>query len=277
MASVKKYSLKHARNDLPRIFKHANKTRGGKCLIVAGSTGQWGAAVLCAQAAARIGSGYVYVFDKQGLFPTCQNPDFLVIKKLSKLKGYSSIAVGPGYQNHKEIVQLISRMQKLSLHAVVLDAEALNALATLHKPIHLPADWIITPHEGELSRLLNISAKIIRSDRKKFVRLAQKKFGCIVLLKGHKTLVASAKTTTITVQEIQSGNVALAKAGTGDVLTGVIAGLLSQGLKPIKAACLGAFAHGYIADHWLLSKHDALSLMASDLILKMPKVLKLIR
>ncbi len=273
MASVKKYSLKHARNDLPRVFMHENKTRGGKCLIVAGSTGQWGAAILCAQAAARIGSGYVYVFDKQGLFPTCQNPDFLVIKKLSKLEGYSSVAVGPGYQNYKEIVQLIKKMQKLSLHAVVLDAEALNALATLHKPIHLPADWIITPHEGELSRLLKISAEEIRRDRKKFVRLAQKKFGCIVLLKGHKTLVASAKT----MQEIQSGNVALAKAGTGDVLTGVIAGLLSQGLKPIKAACLGAFAHGYIADHWLLSKHDALSLMASDLILKMPKVLKLIR
>ena len=270
---MKKYLLKDAQKDLPRILKHQNKTRGGKCLIVAGSSGQWGAAILCAEAAARIGSGYVYVFDKLNKFPTCKNPDFLLIKKLSRFDVFSAVAVGPGYRNHKEIIKLIKAMQLQKFGSVVLDAEALNAVAALKKPIKLPADWIITPHEGELSRLLKISAGKIRKDRRKYACFAQRKFGCIVLLKGNKTVVASINSTI----EIQSGNAALAKAGSGDVLTGMIAGLLSQGLKPLKAACLGAFTHGFIADYWKQTERDHLSLMASDLVKNMPQVIKLMR
>lgn len=92
-------------------------------------------------------------------------------------------------------------------------------------------------------------------------------------LKENKTVVASVNCSV----EIQSGNAVLAKAGSGDVLTGMIAGRLSQGLKPVKAACLGASAHGFIANHWVQNQRDHLSLIASDLILNMPQVLKLIR
>ena len=96
--------------------------------------------------------------------------------------------------------------------------------------------------------------------------------GCIVILKGHKTLIADAHE----IREIQSGNPALAKAGTGDVLTGMIAGLLSQGVRPIDAACLAVFIHGFTADIWI-KKYDPLSLIASDLIELLPSTIKKIR
>ena len=270
---LKVYSKVQARRDIPERKYSDNKTRGGKCLVIAGSNGMWGAAVLCAKAALRSGTGYVYLFDKTITFPICKNPDFLLIDKLDQLANYQSIAIGPGLHNQKFIEKCILKLVQKKYSAVVLDAEALNTIAKMKNLPKLPANWILTPHEGELSRLLDVSSKKIKVNRKKYALAAQKKFGCVVLLKGFRTVVTNSKE----IWEISAGNSSLSKAGTGDVLTGIIAGFLSQNMEPLRAACLAAYVHGTIADKWIADGNDHLSLMASDLLTMLPQILVSVR
>lgn len=268
---MKKYTQKQAQRNLPDRKRSDNKTRGGKSLVVAGSVGMWGAAVLAARACARSGAGYVYVSSKN--FPSTKYPDFLLLNPKSQLETFSAVAIGPGLNRKQEVRQWIQKCLRNKCTRVVLDAEALNVLSAWNKAPRLPSSWIMTPHEGELSRLLKVSSQKIKKDRMKYVRLAQKKFKVIVLLKGHRTLVCDD----LNIFEIQSGNAALAKAGTGDVLTGIILGFLSQGLPATHAACLGAFVHGFIADEWIQNGSDILSLMASDIVEALPLALSKIR
>lgn len=263
---MKKYLLKNAQKAIPSRKNSDNKTHGGKALVIAGSKGMWGAAILTSQAAARSGAGYVYLQPLEKGFPWFKNLDFLMNKEKDFSK-FNAIAIGPG-ANSSSLGKWVKN--SLKNQRVVLDAAALNYLAK--NKIKIPSTWILTPHEGELSRILKVSSETIRKDRVKYAKLAQKKLGCVVLLKGYRTLVVDSKD----IFEIQSGNPALAKAGTGDVLTGVITGFLSQGLDATNAACLGAFVHGFIADQWV-KKNDHLSLMASDLIQLLPEILRKIR
>ncbi len=267
---VIKFDLKKAKGLLPRRHKTHNKTFGGKVLIIAGSRGILGAGVLSAAAAARVGAGYVTLLTDSKNFPSTKHPEFLIHDKKNKLSKtkYSAHAIGPGLGQSAESLRLLKKIIKVSLPNVVVDADALN-LCAKNKLTDLPKNWILTPHEGELSRLLGVSADSIRADRKKAVRDAQKKFGCIVLLKGHHTLIATVEH----IYEIQSGNVALAKAGTGDVLTGMITGFLAQGLSSSEAACLGAFIHGWMADQWVRQGKDYLSLLPTDLLEALPQSL----
>lgn len=269
---IEKYSIKQARRDLPKRALRDNKTRGGKCLIIAGSNQMWGAAILCLKAAARSGAGYTYLFDPSQKFLQTKHPDFLTVRNFKDLSQFQALAIGPGFKKHKYLEKYIRFLVKKNI-PVVLDAEGLNVLAKFKKIPRLPANWILTPHEGELSRLLNVSSKLIRSNRKEHLQRAQKKFGCTVVLKGNPTLICNNQT----IWKNTSGNPALAKAGTGDVLTGLIAGLLSQKMLPAKAACLGVYLHGLIADQWILKGNDQLSLLATDLITYLPKTLSLIR
>lgn len=272
-AVTKRYLVKQAQSDLPARKLRQNKSHGGRCLVVAGSPGQWGAGILCAQAAARSGAGYTFIYDSKTKFPIVQHPDFLVVRSLKNLSQFNAVAIGPGFHNPRMIRTLILKLMKRPAIQVVLDAEALNTLSAMKKKLKLPPHWILTPHEGELSRLIRIPSQQIKKDRLKSVRIAQKMWGAVVVLKGYKTLIADAQT----VWEIPTGNPALSKAGTGDVLTGMIAALLSQGLYPRKAACLAAFAHGLCADRWIASGKDPLSLLATDVIDGLPETFSQIR
>lgn len=266
MSSIFQITKKDLRRFLPKRSDSSNKSDGGKCLIIAGSEGMWGACYLCARSAARIGAGYIYLpTETKNL---TEHPDFLSSKitKTMKLTEYQAIAIGPGLRITPLNKKLFHHIEETFEGPVVIDAGALELINKLK------SNWIMTPHEGELSRLLKISSDEIRKDRVKAARLAQEKFGGIVVLKGHYTLVATHSM----IYEIQTGNKALAKAGTGDVLTGMIAGLLSQGLKPHEAAILAVGVHGYMADRWVKDK-DYLSLMASDLIEALPQVLFTLR
>lgn len=266
MSSIFLITKKDLRRLLPKRTDTANKTTGGKCLIIAGSEGLWGAAYLCAEAAARIGAGYVYL--PANTKNLTEHPDFLSVQlsQMMPLKKFSSIAIGPGITLSPLYQKLFHHIEETFEGSVVIDASCLPLVKKL-KP-----HWIITPHEGELAKLLNISSEEIRKNRISAAKLAQEKFGGIVLLKGHHTLIA----TTSMIYEIQTGNKALAKAGTGDILTGMIAGLLSQGLKPHDAAILACGVHGYIADRWV-KNNDYLSLMASDLAKDIPQALYTLR
>lgn len=272
---LSKFNRIQARKLLPKRKKTDSKIAGGKSLIIAGSEGMFGAAVLAGSAAARVGSGYVILLTDQKKFSSAQHPDFLVAdwkqKKISDIK-FTAVGIGPGIGRSAQASELLQQLLKLKIQNVVIDADALN-LHALNKNRLLPKTWIATPHEGELSRLLNIPAEVIKKNRISAVKQAQKKLGCVVLLKGSKTLIATDEK----IFEIQSGNRALAKSGTGDVLTGIITGFLAQGLSPQEAACLGAYVHGSIADKWIKDKKDYLSLMASDLLTAIPQALKNLR
>ncbi len=249
---------------LPRRKTKDNKTHGGKTLIIAGSQSLFGAAVLAATAAARVGSGYTYLQTDTRHFPVHRHPDFLI--KNFGFKDYAhfdAIAIGPGLGVTSRTEKILRLLLKLKIQNVVCDADALTVIAK-KKIYPLPESWILTPHTGELSRLIGKQGSL---------KQAQKKYGCHILLKGAVTKIINSRSKI----KVASGNSSLAKAGTGDVLTGVITGLLAQGLSPMQAASLGAFVHGQASQEWTKSGRDHLSLLASDLFEIIPKILHDIR
>lgn len=270
-----KFSHRQAKALLPKRQKTDHKAIAGKSLLIAGSRGMFGAAVLAATAAARVGSGYVILMTDSDNFSSVRHPDFLLMNwKKSKISELStlSVGIGPGLGKSKIALKLLKQLIISKIQNVVVDADALNLVAE-NGLWPLPTTWIATPHEGELARLLGASSAKIRQDRRGAILSAQRQLGCLVLLKGYRTLIASP----VGNYEIQSGNPALAKAGTGDVLTGMITGFLAQGLSVKDSACLGAFVHGWVADEWVREKKDPLSFMASDLLHALPESLARIR
>lgn len=271
---------------LPVRKKHANKSHGGRLWVVAGSLRYPGAAILASRAASRMGAGYVGLSIlglPKGHAPFwMKSPDFIALPAtLKTLKDFrpSAVAIGPGIGRTLKAQQTARRLiNELKRHrevAVVIDADGLRVLANTP----LPAHWILTPHSGELAMLLGWSVKRVDSDRRAAVSEAQKKFKCIIVLKGYETLLADSdrKMGGTSIFKNTTGNSALAKAGTGDVLTGMIAGLLAQSVEPLLAARLAVWLHGKLADRWVKSGRDQLSLMASDLLDDLPFALKSMR
>jgi hydroxyethylthiazole kinase-like uncharacterized protein yjeF len=267
------WTASHISNLAPKRKENDNKTAGGKCLIIAGSTETPGAAVLTAKAAARVGAGYVYLATNIKSFNILKNPDFLIVDLRSKIdfSKFSAIAIGPGLGQSDLTLRLLKNLIKSNHQNVLVDADAIRLIAR-HCLYPLPKNWIITPHEGELADILECSASLVRSNRIKHIQKAQKILACNVLLKGKPSLITDGKK----IIKILKGNKALAKAGTGDVLSGMITGLMAQGLTTIDAAVFAAQLHGAIADSWVKSS-DYLSLMASDLIEKIPSHLLKLR
>lgn len=269
---ILEFGLLQAKKKLPVRKKIANKTTGGKVCVVAGSVGMEGALQLAAQAASRCGAGYVYVLSSQ---KKSLNPDFLStsISRIKKMI-FNSCVLGPGFRSPTKIGLLLRHWIKQKQSYVVLDAEALNWLSKNSFP-QLPSDWVLTPHEGEAARLLKKSSTYVRKNRLAAVQQVQKKYGGIVLLKGYQTLVCDGEKTL----KIKSGNPSLAKAGSGDVLAGMIAAFLAQRQKAsvVDMVCLAAYLHGRIADDWLKEGNDVLSLRPVDLLERIPKSLAKLR
>ena len=191
--------------------------------------------------------------------------------KLTKLN-FTAAAIGPGLGVSRITKTTLQTLLKLNSWPVVVDADALTVIARSKlKP--LKKNWLITPHSGELARLLNTTAQTIQKNPQHFAEKAAQKLNCWVLLKGPSTYVTDGAETLV----IRNGNSALAKAGTGDVLTGIILGFLAQGLSTKNAAVLGAFVHGGMAKTWVKSGRDPLSLLASDLLEMIPKELAKLR
>ncbi|GGP42639.1 hypothetical protein GCM10009347_07950 [Shewanella algicola] len=178
----------------------------------------------------------------------------------------SAMAIAEG--NHGFFFALLSELQNRP-QSMVFDADALNFISHLlhhsqRKPqtsFRLPKNSIITPHPKELARLLNIDVEVIQADRTHYATLAAKQLHAIVVLKGHNSVISDGEYAFIN----PTGNNALAKAGSGDVLTGIIGGFCAQGLSPLNAACLGVYLHGLSGDlaAQALSEY---SVLASDLL-----------
>lgn len=252
-----------ARRILPFRRATSNKSHFGKLLVIAGSPGMEGSAQLVCEAAARMGCGYVTLCSLSAEVYKRARPDFLQLSLVDFFKNdltkYTAVVVGPGLGLSEDAHQVVQHL--LGTHSKVLvDADALTLLSQ-KSAVELPAEWLLTPHAGELSRLLKTPAKELEENRLGAVKQAVNELSAHILFKGFRTVLGCKHKFYI----IGSGNVALAKAGSGDVLAGFIGSLMAQGLPTAQAGVLGAYLHGRIADDWLRRGHSTRTLMASDL------------
>ena len=262
---------------LPKRSKFSNKLSGGKVLIIGGGSGLYGAGLLSALAATRAGAGYTHLMTDLSKFPWLKFPDFIVHHiKLSELKNKKdfAIGIGPGLGVNEKKLKLINYLIKNNFRNVVADADALT-LISKNNISHLPESWILTPHEGEMARLLKVHSSIVKKNRIGALKAAQKKFKCTILLKGATTLISSPQTNKIIA--VKTGTPALSKAGTGDVLLGMIVAFRAQGLDSVDASFLATYVHGKVAQDFEADGNDILSLRPIDLIERLPKTLKVIR
>ena len=190
--------------------------------------------------------------------------------KIKDLSTYNVISLGCGITTNDTTKNFILNLlpQISERQRLVIDADGINIIAMNKSDIYLK-NAIITPHPKELSRLLNVSVAEINDNREKYARITSQTYECITVLKGNQTIVTNGEKIYIN----QSGNSALAKAGTGDVLTGIIAGLSAQKLSPLDAALAGVFIHGLAGDI-ASSDMTEYSVLASDVIDYIPFALR---
>lgn len=228
-----------------------HKGNCGKVLILAGSKGMAGAAVLCARAALRTGAGLVRVSVPEELFPILQIgvPEATCITRerlFEDLMQYSAIAIGPGLGDDLQNGNLIKKILYTTDKPVVIDADGLNLLRDdLSAMKNARAKLIITPHPGEAARLLDQKTAEINQDRLASAKGLAAVTGAVTVLKGAGSVVATPEGKTYI---NTTGNPGMATGGSGDVLTGVIAALAGQGLDPEAAAAAGVFLHGRAGD-----------------------------
>jgi NAD(P)H-hydrate epimerase len=231
--------------------RELHKGSCGKVLILAGSKGMAGAAVLCARAAYRTGAGLVRVCAPEELFPILQigvpEATCIVRERLFEdLEQYSAVAVGPGLGEESRDGLLIKKLIHMTDKPVVIDADGLNLLQQEPEEMkRATAKIIITPHPGEAARLLNRKTSEINSERQGCALELAAVTGAITVLKGAGTVVATPEGKTYI---NTTGNPGMATGGSGDVLTGVIASLAGQGLAPEAAVKAGVFLHGLAGD-----------------------------
>ena len=298
-AGVRPAALASAR-ELARLVpvreSRAHKGVAGRALIVGGAPGMTGAMVLAAQAAARSGAGYVRVAAPASLQATlaahlvepmvlaCGEDEHRTLTSaalpliLAEAELANAVAVGPGLARHPHAGVLARELVTRLARPLVLDADALYALspaAELLVPAlqPAPAPRILTPHLGEMQRLTGVSAQELEAHRIDAAQEWAKRWGVVVVLKGAPTVVAAPDGR---VSVNPTGSSALATAGTGDVLTGILVALLAQGLPPYDAARLAAFAHGLAGEQAAQDIGD-LGVVASDLIARIPSALTRIR
>ena len=247
--------------------KDIHKGDCGRVLIVAGSKGMAGAAVLCATGALRAGAGLVRVSVPEELFPILQIsvPEATCITRTRLLQDellYQAIAIGPGLGEDEETKRIIQEILKKSSCTIVLDADGLNMLKDDLSVIReARGRVIITPHPGEAARLLNVTTDEIGSDRQYWAQRLTRETGAITVLKGAESVVATpAGKTYINT----TGNPGMATGGSGDVLTGVIAAFAGQGMGNEGAAVSGTYIHGLAGD-LVAEELGEYGLIASDI------------
>jgi NAD(P)H-hydrate epimerase len=243
----------------------------GHVLVVGGSVGMIGAPILCAQGALRSGAGRVSLIVPDRVYPmvASQAPWELMVHPVSRLEAIwekaDVVALGPGLSRLPYAQRLAHRLLQ-DLHGpAVVDADGLAALKRL-SPKRLKYGVVITPHPGEMADLLQTSVSRIQADRRGIAQEVARRWGVVVVLKGHRTVVASPSGPCVV---NPTGNPGMATAGMGDVLTGVIAALMGQGLDPFLAARVGVYLHGLAGD-LAKAKLGEISLIASDLVDHLP-------
>jgi NAD(P)H-hydrate epimerase len=256
----------------PRLAA-THKGTYGHVAIVAGSPGRSGAAVLAARGAIRTGAGLVTVITDRVTAPVVHAHSMESMTSLDEtaIDGKDAVLIGPGLRDdddsYARIRTLVARIES----PLVIDASGLNAFrgrAAEINPHGRPR--VITPHPGELARLTGGDAKTINAARIDAVRDAARAAHCIVVLKGHQTLIADPNGY---VRVNPTGNPGMATGGMGDVLGGIIAALMARGADPFDAACAGVYLHGFAGD-LLREEMGDTGMAANDLAEKLPYAIK---
>lgn len=259
------------RTGLPRRARESHKGDNGHVLVVGGDAGMGGAALLATRAALRSGAGWVSLATHVGHAAAllAAQPEAMISAVTeeaglaSKLAVASVVALGPGLGQGSWGRALYDAVLA-SGRPLVIDADALNLLAAA--PRRLPAGTVLTPHPGEAARLLGCRTAEVQRDRVAAVRALRERYGAVVVLKGAGSLIDDGQ-----VHFCPYGNPGMAVGGMGDVLTGVIAALLAQGLSAGAAARLGVLAHALAGD--VASRAGQRGLLPSDLLDELRPVL----
>jgi ADP-dependent NAD(P)H-hydrate dehydratase / NAD(P)H-hydrate epimerase len=274
---------------IPKRYSISNKGDYGKVFILSGSPGMTGAGCLTARAALRTGAGLIYigvpailssVYDASLTEAvTIPLPDggsgYLVPGSLGQIMervNRSTVAaIGPGLSVNENIVQIVHDIIENSNIPLVIDADALNAVSKdISVLARSKAEIILTPHPGEMSRLTGISIEEIQKRRLQIAHDFAAEWKVIVVLKGSRTVIADPLGNVFI---NPTGNSGMATGGTGDVLTGIIAGLTGQGAKAIQAAVAGVYLHGLAGDAAAKIKGEY-GMIASDLVEEIPFSIK---
>ncbi len=262
---------------LPQRKENSNKSTYGRVLNIAGSDYMPGAAYLSSVSALKIGCGYCFLAttDDARHAVAAQSQNIVFVKE-SDIKQYAKaadvVAIGCGLGQSNLSVAFFEKFVKYTpvQTPVIIDADGLNLLAKnpqnfLNKNFE---NIILTPHPGEAARLLNVDD--VTSDINSAAKLISDNYNCITVLKTPQTFISSPdgrKT-----YKNNTGNSALSKAGSGDILTGMIAGLIAQGTAPFEAACLGVYLHGLCGDI-ASNKLNSYCVMGKDIIDAIPEAI----
>jgi ADP-dependent NAD(P)H-hydrate dehydratase / NAD(P)H-hydrate epimerase len=273
------------RRMLPRRPANSHKGQNGHVLLVAGSRGMAGAAILSGLGALRVGAGLLTIGIVEGERRTVamRLPEAMTlplpetrsgalakgaIAKLSRLienRRVDVVGIGPGLSRRPDVASVVRALLRKLKVPIVLDADGLNVLRA--RDIWSSGRTVITPHAGELAHLVGVSRQEIERNRIDMARKTARDLGVVCVLKGHRTVISSSQQTRVN----STGNQAMATGGMGDVLTGVIAGLLAQGLSPFEAACAGVYLHGLAGDLACVSDRG---LLATELASLLPQALR---
>jgi len=274
---------------LPGRMPDTHKGDVGRVFLLAGSRELSGAAALCVTGALRVGAGLVTLGLPASLHPPMvqklTESMFKVLPETKEgslsLQGFpdivstcermDAVAIGPGLSQQTQTKELVRQLLPKIPKPLVLDADGLNAVAedlSVFQKLLLPI--IITPHPGEMGRLIRQSAEDIQRDRERTAKEFAKRYKVVVVLKGHHTVVASYDGS---VYINDTGNPGMASGGCGDVLTGMIVGLLGQRLSLFDAARLGVYLHGLAGDLAAQEK-GTVGLIATDLADRIPQAIR---
>ena len=261
---------------LPIREENSNKGTFGKILNVSGSEYMTGAAYLSSVSALRTGAGYVELASNNNVLKavSCLAPEVVLapVERIAEIINTSTVlSIGCGLsttENAEKIFTNTIALAKAKNIPTVIDADGLNILSKTSTKI--PENTILTPHPKEASRLLNCTLEEILSDLEKSAKAITTKYNCVTVMKSHKTIVTSPDGE---IYYNTTGSSALAKAGSGDVLTGIISGLLAQKMNIFDASCLGVYLHGLAGD---LAKNDLTEygVLASDTTRYIPYAIK---
>lgn len=256
--------------------RYAHKGDYGRVLVVAGSSGFAGAAYIATEAAIRSGAGLVTLCcseDIQSILSTKLTEAMTIcFKETERLKAIveksNCIALGPGMGNTAYTLETLQYIMLKARCPIVIDADGINVLKdqlSLLKNEDLQV--ILTPHIGEMSRITGLSVEYIQENRIEVSKSFAKKYQVIVILKGYNTVITDGEIVLIN----PTGNSSMASGGMGDCLTGIITSFIGQGYKPMEAAALSVYIHGYCGD---LLAEDMFCVNASSVIENIPYILK---
>jgi NAD(P)H-hydrate epimerase len=269
---------------LPPRPRDAHKGQCGHVLVVAGSRGKLGAALLAAEGAARAGAGLTTLAVPATLQPQCEGrvAEVMTVPLADAGEGNgapgdvgalgplltarAAVVCGPGLGLHPATRALVTEIVRRCTVPLVLDADALNAVAGTQTLGTRAGPIVVTPHPGEMARLLGTDVASVQGDRPGAARRFARDNGVIVVLKGARTIVASPDGRAAI---SPTGNPGMASGGMGDVLAGVIGGLIAQGLSALEGATLGVFAHGAAGDA-VAARRGEIGLLARDLMAELP-------